>query len=260
MSEGTDWIVFEQPLAERVRNYLRLEFLFHQYAHHRSERSLWGYRAALQTLLDVFTVLGRSDLKNELIKDLAEQQGHLARLSDRPQVDAQRLDAVLAELAAASRELLAAPLHPTTALRDSDLLHAVMNRVVIPGGTCTFDLPAYHRWLCRPYEQVERDLDRWQAQIAPLQRGIQLLLLLLRQSTPVREESTESGVFLYQPQQAYQLVRVMLPSALDVYPEISASRHRFSIRFMRLGDVDQRNVQVTERVDFRLQCCALTPS
>ena len=44
----------------------------------------------------------------------------------------------------------------------------------------------------------------------------------------------------------------------DVYPEISAGKYRVSIRFMRLSDVNTRNVQAGGSIDFRLQCCLLS--
>ncbi|MDE2149623.1 MAG: cell division protein ZapD [Gammaproteobacteria bacterium] len=257
MNQAPRWIVFEQPLTERVRTYLRLEFLFDQYLHHHADRSLWGQRAALQALLDVFSVVGRTDLKTELLKELSEQHANLSILAGRPQVDRRRLDDVLEELHTTKSALQTGPSYLAAALRENDFLHAVMNRLAIPGGTCTFDLPAYHRWLCRPAAAVARDLDRWRSQVAPLEMALRVLLRLLRQSTPVIEEAAESGVFLYTPRQAYQLLRVMLSPEQDLYPEVSASRHRFSIRFMRFGEVDQRHMQAAEPVSFRLQCCAL---
>ena len=42
-----------------------------------------------------------------------------------------------------------------------------------------------------------------------------------------------------------------------VYPEISAGRHRFTVRFMNQRDVNTRPVQTGVDVPFQLQCCAL---
>lgn len=258
MESAADDVVFEQPLNERVRSLLRLEFLFNQYAHHRSQSALWSTRSALHTLLDILSVIGRSDLKTELLKDLSDQYGHLSSLNARPEIDPPRLQAVLDELRQAVNRLQATVTHyPAAILRESDLLRSVLNRFAIPGGTCGFDLPAYHRWLSRPHPQILTDLDRWYGQLDALEAGIRVYLKLLRQSTHATTQRTEHGIFLYTPQMHYQLIRVTIPADLDVYPEISASRHRFSIRFMRLGDVNARNPQETTSVPFRLQCCTL---
>jgi Uncharacterized protein conserved in bacteria len=257
MAERTEEIFFEQPLNERVRTFLRLEFLFDQYAHHRGAGGLWSTRAALHTLLDIFSVIGRTDLKTDLMKDLGEEREALQRLEDRPEVAQTRLHNVVTELDEALADLRAnASTYPAAPLRESLFLQALANRVAIPGGTCNFDLPAYHRWLCRSPADTRGDLDRWYRQIRPLLRGIRLYLRLLRASARVLEEVADNGIYLYQPEQSFDLLRVVIPADLDVYPEISASRHRFSLRFMQLSKVDDRNWQASGNIAFQLHCCA----
>lgn len=261
MTEDADWVVFEQPLNERVRSFLRLEFLFDQYRYHRAGKSLWDSRAALHTLLDVLSVIGRRDLKTDLLKDLCDQHAALSRLVEHPEIDQTRLRSVLDTLHTACRDLQATVTHyPAAILRESDLLGTVLNRFAIPGGTCAFDLPAYHRWLSLPSERTLADFNHWFGQLSALEAAIRAYLCLLRQSTESSEQVTEHGIFLYTPHKHYHLIRVLVSPDLDAYPEISATRHRFSIRFMRLGDVNTRNVQESSTVPFHMQCCTLTPS
>lgn len=256
--EGLDAIAFEQPLNERVRTFLRLEFLFGQHAHHRQDRSAYGLRARLQTLLDTLTVLSRSDLKKDILKELLEQHAHLTRLSQRPGVDQERLRQVLTELTVAINGLQhLATQFAGSALRDNEFLISVHNRSSIPGGTCAFDLPAYHFWLSQPYEQVKRDLDAWFADLAPFERAIGLHLQLLRGSTEVSAAIARGGVYVHAPQGPVQLLRVFVPHDAGAYPEISAGAHRFTIRFVSMRDVNRRSSQVHMDVPFRLQCCAL---
>jgi hypothetical protein len=40
-------ILYEQPLNERIRSFLRLEYLFQQAAYHLSRQSEWDSRATL---------------------------------------------------------------------------------------------------------------------------------------------------------------------------------------------------------------------
>jgi cell division protein ZapD len=137
VSPGLEAIVFEQPLNERIRTFLRLEFLFAQHDHHRADTSVFGARARLHALLDIFTVLGRSDLKKDVLKDLGEQHAMLSRLANRPGVDNTRLQGVLAEITAAVNGLQQlATQFASTALRDNEFLMSVHNRSSIPGGTC----------------------------------------------------------------------------------------------------------------------------
>ena len=166
--------------------------------------------------------------------------------------------ATLGQLGAAIAELQGmASAYPAMTLRSNEFLFSVLNRSSIPGGVCGFDLPAYHWWLSRPREQVERDLDGWVANLLPVERSIGLYLRLLRESTEPSPHTAEGGVYLHVTQAAYQLVRVHLPALADVLPEISAGKHRVSIRFMRQGDINTRSAQAGGTIPFRLQCCLL---
>ena len=59
-----DQIVYEQPLNERMRAFLRLEFLFRQARHHLNGRTAYETRAALSSLIDVLAILNRGDARN----------------------------------------------------------------------------------------------------------------------------------------------------------------------------------------------------
>lgn len=258
MTDVGQAIVFEQPLNERVRTFLRLEFLFAQHHHHRTDRSPWGVRATLRTLLDIFSIVARSDLKTEILKELAEQHGTLTRLQQRPGVDPTRLQSVLAELNQAVNAMQTLTTHALgTVLRDNEFLVSLLHRSTIPGGASAFDLPGFHHWLSQPHEHVRRDLDAWFADLLPFERSVTLFLRLLRQSTQPLDEVAKSGMFVYTPPGEFELVRVLVNAEAGVYPEISAGRHRFTVRFMTQRDVSTRPTQATGDIPFQLQCCTL---
>lgn len=258
LAYGSESIAFEQPLNERVRTFLRLEFLFGQHAHHRQDASQYGLRARLQTLLDTLTVLSRSDLKKDILKELLEQQAQLTRLSTRPGVDPSRLGSVLQELHAAVQGLQQlATQFAGSALRENEFLISIHNRTSIPGGTCAFDLPAYHFWLSQPHEVVHRDLEAWFSDLAPFERAIGLCLKLLRGSTEVTPAVARGGLYVHAPQGPVQLLRVFVAQSVGAYPEISAGAHRFTIRFVSLPDINRRSSQLHTDVPFSIQCCAL---
>jgi cell division protein ZapD len=257
MSSLAEPIAFDQPLNERTRSFLRLEFLLAELEHHRGDRSDWGMRASVRTLLDTLSVLGRTDLKTELLKDLGEQQAALQRLASRNDVSQDRLRKVLDEINVALSALhQSTAAHPAALLRENDFLYAIHSRSAIPGGTCRFDLAAYHRWLCRGPEATQRDLELWARRLTAFRVGVDLSLRLLRTSSQPQSLIAHGGVFLHIPQAHYSLVRVQIAADSDVYPEISASKHRIAIRFMTLGDVNTRSVQETRDVPFQLQCCS----
>lgn len=251
-------VVYEQPLNERVRTLLRLEFLFAQLHHHRADTTEWGRRDTLRSLLDVLQVLSRGDLKTEVLKELAAQHAALTRLQQRPGVDADRLKSVLAELATASNALQAITTNTmATLLRDNEFLISLLHRGTVPGGAIGFDLPGYHYWLSQPAAHTARDLDAWFADLVPFERAVTLLLRLLRRSTEPAPETARAGMFVHTPQAESELVRVLVATDLGVFPEISAGRHRVTVRFMQQRDINSRATQTGSDVPFRLQCCSL---
>lgn len=258
VTEQLHSIAFEQPLNERMRTLLRLEFLFSQHAHHARDTTSFGLRARLGALLDLLTVMSRSDLKKEIVKELQEQQEALRRMESRPGVDSARLSEVLAELRS-----VVSRLQPTltqfsgSALRENEFLISVYNRISIPGGSCGFDLPAYHYWLSQPVEMAQADLDAWFSLVAPFADGVALYLRLLRGSVEPLSAVAQDGVYVHQPQGPCTLLRVLLPRSAGVYPEISAGAHRFTIRFMSFPGARQRTAQAQGALPFQLQCCVL---
>ena len=251
-------VVYEQPLNERVRTFLRLECLFTGAYAHVDGPSPWESRMVLGHLLDILAICGRTDLKTEVMKELERQTALLEALRHNPEVDRGRLVALLEQLETLVDGLHAMTGQPGQSLRGQELLNAVRQRSSIPGGTCHFDLPGLHHWLHRPAEERSAQLRRWLEQLEPVRQAIALLLRLIRQSArPVRQQA--SGGFFQQaldPNAPTQLLRVTLPAASPCYAEISAGRHRFTVRFLRPGP-EGRAVQAEEDVDFLLACCTL---
>lgn len=257
MSQATDLIVFEQPLTERVRTFLRLEFLFRQRRHHGLDPSETSVRANLQALLDVLSLTARSDLKSEVIKEIQDQQTALSRSPDL--LHGMKLTDAFARLAEALKGVQRLPTHFAGAsLRSHEFLDALAKRSAIPGGAASFDLPALHRWLAEPPLRINSDLERWFSHFVPYETAIATCLDVLRHCGTELNLVAKGGVHLHTPQGAHQLLRVKVPRDQGFYPEVSAGRYRYSMRFMHQPDVDSRAQQVTRDVPFQLQCCWLS--
>ena len=82
---------FEQPLNERMRTFLRVEFLYEQTLFHVDEPTEFSARAAVTALLEILTILGRSDVRTDVSKELERHAEHLGRYRSQPGVDPARL-------------------------------------------------------------------------------------------------------------------------------------------------------------------------
>lgn len=248
---------YEQPLNERIRTFLRVEHLTARLRHHTADDSLWGRRAAMDSVLDLLNVMSRHDIRGEVSRALVQRRATLAALGEREDVDRQALDRILAEIDTISDDMARIP--PQFAaylLRDHDLLASVNNRSAIPGGTCSFDLPAYRQWLAGSTTEIQHDLSHWTERVTPIEHGVALLLRLLRDSGERLTPTARGGMYLHQTAPGVQLIRVQA-QRLDVFPEISAGRHRATVRFMRLSGERAAARQSDEDITFSMVCCRL---
>ena len=256
-SDARDMIVFEQPLTERMRTFLRIEFLSRQAQHHARQPSAWSSRAAMGSLIEILAIVSRGDVRGEVLKDLERQTTTLVGFASRPGVDRTRLDALLERVSQLRQQLASCGAHYTQPLKESEFLASIRHRSAIPGGTCEFDLPDFKHWLSRPEDQRYADFQAWFRHLKPLCDAIGQLLWLTRESSPGRPEVAPGGMFQYQIDRSMgcQLVRISLPAGADYYPEISGGQHRFTVRFLAWAGPEKRPVQVTESVGFELTCC-----
>ncbi|WP_295447152.1 cell division protein ZapD [uncultured Thiodictyon sp.] len=248
--------VFEHPLNERVRTFLRLEHLFEKVDYFMLQYDSWATRVAVEALLDVTAVTARSDLKTDIAKELERNLTALNRVARQPGVDQVALERVSRDLERALDGIaaLTSPIGQTA--REDDFLKSVGQRSSIPGGACSFDLPLYHHWLVQSPERRQSRLDYWLQDLRPADTAIRLMLSLARSSATPREVTAAGGFFqeALDLQAPAQMVRVALPGGGGLYPEISGHKNRFSIRFMNL-ESRGKPTQTPEHIAFRLTCC-----
>lgn len=249
--------VYEQPLNERMRTFLRLDFLYQQALYHEEREDAWSTRAAVSSLLEILAITQRGDVRSEVLKELERQMAIMTDYQSRAGVDGSRLRAVLTNLGRLRTELNAAGALFMQKLRDSEFLSSIKHRSTIPGGTCEFDLPDYRHWLEQPFAVRAAQYGEWMSTIRPLCDAVTELLWLTREAGRPRPEVAPGGSFqiAFERDNPSQLLRITLPEGTPLYPEISGSHHRCSIRFLRWADASSRPVQASEDVQFMLTVC-----
>jgi len=248
---------YEQPLIERMRTFLRLEFLYQQLLYNGESESDWASRATIATLLDIMAILSRGDVRSDVHKELDHQLAVLERFMSLPDVDRGRLESLMVNLNDNRNALLNAGTQYLQPLKDSEFLSAVKHRSAIPGGTCEFDLPVYSHWLRQSWQRRQEDLDLWVSSIRPLCDAVLELLWLIRESAQPLDKLAASGMYQHNVRKGEhcRLLRIGIASKSKLFPEISGSQHRFTVRFLEWTSVEARAVQTTEDVSFKLSIC-----
>ncbi len=250
-------ILYEYPLNERIRTYLRLEHLFRQLGLLVPRDHPVDHHFALVTLFEIIDVAARADLKSDVMKDLERQKSTLAGYRGNPAIAEGVLDEVIGRIDACFEAVNNQSGKAGQSLSDNEWLMGIRSRIGIPGGTCEFDLPGYHAWQQMDPARRRSDLARWATTLAPLADSVQLLLQLLRDSgAPQKVLATGGQLQQNLPQgRTFQLMRLRIDPRLDLVPEVSANRLLVSVRLMK-HDPGERLQPSTEDTGFELTLCA----
>ena len=248
-------ITYEYPFNERIRTLLRLEDLYEKFTFFLHQQHALEHHVALATIFEMLEVAGRADLKSDLLQEIERQKQTLMGFRSNPNVEAERLDAILAELEESSAALMGSQGKTGQNIRDNEWLMSIRGRTIIPGGACEFDLPAYYAWQQHPFEKRFADISGWFAPLLPLFNGLSLVLRLLRDSGRTAKMIAHAGSYQQMLQgKTYQMLRLTLNQNLGVIPEISANKYMLWARFTT-QDGDLKPKPFEEDVSFDLTLC-----
>jgi cell division protein ZapD len=246
-------IIYEQPLNELIRVLLRLEQLFYQLDYLVTDTSTMGTRNVVSAIIQLLNLLDRPDLKAKLAKELGHHLSNLMRLESTPQIDQDKLKALLRQLDNLIRCFIDTNGKIGQSLREVELLNNLRLHLTSPGGGCNFDIPIYHYWLQQPTETREQTIQSWLKEFVSIRTTAMLVLQLIREGTKIQTKIADHGFCqeLLDPQLNLRLIRVAIPSMIAAYPEISVGRHFLSIRFYS-PNILERAVQYTDNLTFWL--------
>ena len=250
-------ILYEYPFNERIRTFLRLEHLFLRLAELVKRESPIDHHHALATIFEIMDVGARADLKTDVLKDIEKQKHVLSGYRGNPVISERVLDDVTDQLDACFASLNDLSGKIGQSLTENDWLMSIRSRIGIPGGTCEFDLPAYHAWQHMSVQARQQDLQRWVSPLVPLAESLNLLLRLVRDSGAAQKVVAPAGQYQQMlPQgRTFQLLRLRQGAGLELIPEISCNRLMVSVRFMS-QESDGRLHTNTDDTMFELTLCS----
>ncbi|WP_445497922.1 cell division protein ZapD [Photorhabdus sp. SF281] len=250
MSDTTSTIIFEHPLNEKMRSWLRIESSLHQLTSQRHLNSLASSLAFFRTVAELLEVLERGEVRSELLKELERQQAKLKQWAEIPDVDVNIVNSFRLKLKDRAAALSKAP-RLGQSLKEDKIISMVRQRLSIPSGCCGFDLPTLHLWLHLPQSERDKMVSFWIDSLLPLQQALESILELIRQSAIFRSEVSKNG-FHQDTAEGTDLLRLRLPLKPLLFPQISGHKTRFAIRFLPL-DSEQGSVPI--HLPFELACC-----
>ncbi len=238
---------------------MRFQQLFKRLDHHVNRSSAWDTHAALSTLLEIVNLTTRTDVKSEVMKELERQNTVFTQFMDQPSVDTRRLESIMARQKSLIDELDAQQGQIAQVAANNEFLNTVKARAAVSGSTCSMDIPVYQYWLHLPIEKRREEIAAWVAPMQAVRNAIDLSMEVIRKSSTATEELATHGFYQQQlnPARPLQLVLVSYREPTSLFPEISAGKHRFTVRFLQQVSSNARAEQTTRDIRFLLTCCSI---
>ncbi|WP_068544846.1 cell division protein ZapD [Thalassotalea crassostreae] len=245
-------ILYEHPLNERIRNYLKLEQLFVQARSCLAQEFSSSHTLFFNALFAILDTLDRTDVKGDIIKDLEKLEHNLLAWSKSPEINSKALQLNLEQTRSLATTLRS---KQTTwaKLKDEKFLDSMRKRFTLQGAYCGFDFPAMIFWLNQPPIFIQQDVDNWLASISVIEQSLVLILKFIRQRSEFQDITVENS-FYQDNGEGLLLLRMEMDDGIDFFPSVSGNRYRYTIRFMELCE-EKGQQYVSEKVSFKLAKC-----
>lgn len=250
-----DKLLFEYPLKEHIRVFLRLETLFIQFERNRLALSADNHFQSLKFFLEILEILERGDTRSELTKELVRLSQSFINLRQNPDVDSDKLDNFLKQINQLHQWVTTYQGKFGEKLRKNAFIDTIRHRLSIPGGGSSFDCPDLFMFLNKPKQQRQEQLASWLQDIKGVKTSIDVILRIMRESGMWRQQVAPLGSYMIEtPDKPLQMLRVKLPANSEIFPEFSCGKHRSSIHFMKF-DEQHRKIPQAKEINFDLACC-----
>jgi len=243
----TDTIIYEYPLTEKIRGYLRIEHLSEQLFNYKTIDNPVLFRPFFSLLFTLSEQFDRGELKKELIRDLDCNKLLLNKWKGNVNIEQEQLNKLLAQINSFTfSQAQSNKVH--SVISQDPLLSQVKNKLSLSGGGSPFDTPLLHHWNHLPLEKRLEDIDNWLSPFIQTIEAIKLLLQLIRETSIYSEHIAIEG-FYKNSCEKLQLLRIKTMKNTNYYPVISGYKNRYSVRFQSPYE------QPVPDIKFLLSCC-----
>tara|TARA_B100000941_G_scaffold59464_1_gene38978 strand:- start:20237 stop:21004 length:768 start_codon:yes stop_codon:yes gene_type:complete len=245
--------IYEEPVVERVRKFIRMESLFHKLFFFKDRDNPMESYVALQSLCEIYEILSRSDIKSELIREIENQNKMFKKIQDIPQADSDKLNSVLEK-----QKLLLDLLHGTQSNYIDYLSSDVLFKTIQKNYNSQMQPASVDFWLSRDIAWRANIIDLWIEPLLFIKKSIDFILELIRKSGQFNDKLAEKGFYIdkLDPKKNILLVRITLATDLYYFPQISVGKQRLNIMFMTKDELNNFT-KYQENVSFLLTLCSL---
>jgi cell division protein ZapD len=248
-------VTFEHPMNEEMRVFLCLEKLFHQLQH---SISLQQTKPAIIAILKIINVLDRPDIKIKICQRLNLYATSLSQLKQFDNVDTHKLTDILQQI-----DVLKAQMHQQTTrlgekLKHIEFLNQLRQNINLPGSLAYHNCFIFQAWSHQPLDHQIHNIHTWKKELDAIEKAVNLILKLTRQTAVAQKHIAINGQFQKTLNSNLALGLIVVTTQCSTYPEFSASKRHFNIRFMQPNFNDHSHpTQLQQDVPFTLHYCQI---
>ncbi|MDC0482415.1 cell division protein ZapD [Gammaproteobacteria bacterium] len=226
-------IIYEQPVAENIRNFLKCEYLYEKYTHALDQGDIWSIRSSITTLIEISDFVHRINLKVELLKELEKSKLYIDVLKENNQIDILKYDAYHVKIVECLDKLNDIENNPSKTIVDNDFLMQIKNKLYIPGGDNFFDNPSYLNFLASNKSKIFDSINKWYYPFKYLFISSELILSIKRSNAKFEKHTSNVSFFekRLDTRARIDFVRIRLQKNINVFPDISVNRQNINIIF-----------------------------
>ena len=241
--------IYEQPVDERIRKFLRFENIYMKINNHKDIDSKYDAYSVLLNISELFINLTRSEIKRDLISEIETHKVRYQEYIKFDRADKIKLNSIMEKQNAILRTLHDLEANYLNVLKRDELLQTIIKHI----NTSCADL---EYWLSRDHDFRKNQINLWLELIKPIENSIFFCLDLLRKSTETLEITAKDGMYLFKmdTEKKIRLLRVTMKTDNYFFPRISVGPQRATIAFMTIDD-NNKIIRLNQDINFVLDIC-----
>ena len=248
------YIIYEQPVAENVRNFLKCEYLYEKYSFAIAQEDIWNIRSSISTLLEISDFTLRINLKIELLKELEKLKIHVSYLRNNNLLEIVKYENYLKDINVCLDNLNEIDVSPSKSIVSNDFLMQIKNKLHIPAGDNFFDMPSYLNFLLSNKNAIVDNINFWYQPFEHLFISSKLILDIKRGNSKFNNLISNGSFFekKLDINTKIDLVRIKLLTNSNIFPDVSVNRQNINIIFKTSYGNKMLSKAVDENIDFEL--------
>tara|TARA_B100000035_G_C20984614_1_gene547160 strand:- start:622 stop:1383 length:762 start_codon:yes stop_codon:yes gene_type:complete len=241
--------IYEQPIDERIRKFLKLENIYMKINNHMDIDSKYDAYSTLLNISELFINLTRSEIKRDLISEIETQKVRYQEYSKLDGADRIKLNSIMEKQNAILKTLHDLEANYLNVLKNDELLQTIIKHI----NTSCADLDY---WLSRDHDFRKNQINLWLELIKPIENSIFFCLDLLRKSSETVEITAKDGMYLFKMdiEKKIRLLRVTMKTDNYFFPRISVGPQRATVAFMTIDD-NNKIIRLNQDINFVLDLC-----